>query len=58
VVKVNALLLKELKNDFYDWCGELSINECVSNPALIEMIERLERLLIRLTHSTEQETAQ
>ncbi len=50
---MKAQLLKQLKDDFYDWCGELSINECVSNTDLIEMIERLERLLIRLTHAAE-----
>ena len=38
--------LRRLKQDFYDWCALLSIDEIVSNAPLICSIERLERALI------------
>lgn len=37
---------KDLKEEFYEWCGLLSIDEIVSNTNLIRSIERLERMLI------------
>ena len=38
--------LKDLKQEFYTWCGLLSIDEILSNPNLIHVIERLERMLL------------
>ena len=38
--------LKDLKQEFYEWCGLLSIDEIVSNTNLIRVIERLERMLL------------
>ncbi len=43
---MEKFLYRKLKYNFFDWCSFLSLNECVSNPALIKAIERVERLLI------------
>ena len=43
---MEKILYRKLKFTFYDWCSLLSLDECVSNPELIEAIERVERLLI------------
>ena len=40
--------LKSLKNEFYEWCGLLSIEEILSNSNLIKTIERLQRLLVEV----------
>ncbi|GEM_PF-1381797 len=37
--------LSDLKSEFHDWCGLLSENEIVSNPCLVRVIERIERML-------------
>lgn len=37
--------LQSLKLAFYDWMGTLSIEEICSNPALIEELKRIQRLL-------------
>lgn len=39
--------IQALKQEFYDWCSLLSIDEVVSNRPLIAAIERLERALIK-----------
>ena len=38
--------VKELKNEFHEWCGLLSIEEIMSNPVLIRIMERVERLIL------------
>ncbi|MGK5086976.1 hypothetical protein WDW86_05415 [Bdellovibrionota bacterium FG-2] len=38
--------LNQLKLEFFEWCGLLSIDEIVSNANLIRVIERLERMLL------------
>ena len=38
--------LRELKEEFYDWCTMLSLDELASNVPLGKAIERLERSLI------------
>lgn len=43
-------IITSLKHDFYDWCGMLSIDECVSNERLIKLIEQLERLILTAEH--------
>ena len=43
---MEKILYRKLKFTFYDWCSLLSLDECVSNPELIEAIEQVERLLI------------
>lgn len=43
---VASSTLKDLKHEFYEWCGLLSIDEIVSNPPLIRAIERIERMLL------------
>ena len=48
-MKVETVLLKELKLNFYDWCSYLSIDEVISNESLIVVIEKVERLLIAVT---------
>lgn len=47
---MEKLLLNELKLHFYDWCSYLTIDEIVSNEALIAEIENLERILVAATH--------
>ena len=42
----NLSALKDLKWAFYDWCASLTIDEIVSNEPLIEVIERVERMLV------------
>ena len=37
--------LRELKEDFRQWCGLLSTKEIMSNPELIQAIKRLDRML-------------
>ena len=37
--------LATLKDDFNEWCGVLSIDEIMSNPPLIRVVERLIRML-------------
>lgn len=39
-------LLSQLKKDFFEWCGLLSIEEVLSNPRLMEVAERVERMLL------------
>lgn len=39
-------LLNELKDEFRQWCGMLSIDEIVSNKNLIIKIERFERMIL------------
>lgn len=34
--------LKELKREFREWCGLLSLEEILSNPDLIQVIKQLE----------------
>lgn len=46
----NYQFIRRLKEEFYDWCGLLSIDEVVSNTLLIGSIERLERQLITVCH--------
>jgi len=41
--------LRELKEDFRQWCGLLSIKEIMSNPKLMQSIKRLERMLSAAT---------
>ena len=36
--------IKKLKEEFREWCGQLSIEEIISNPPLIEAIKRIESL--------------
>lgn len=38
--------LRELKEEFYDWCALLSIDEVASNTSLIKAIKRVETTLI------------
>lgn len=38
--------LRELKEEFYDWCCLLSIDEVASNEALIKANNRVERFLV------------
>lgn len=38
--------LKDIKQEFYEWCGLLSIDEIASNAPLLKSIERLERMLL------------
>lgn len=42
--------LIRLKENFYDWCSLLSIDEVVSNYRLIAAIERIERELVSATY--------
>lgn len=37
---------KELKHEFYEWCGLLSIEEIIANANLIGVIERVQRILL------------
>lgn len=39
-------LFGALKHQFFDWCSQLTIDECVSNDQLIQTIEQVERYLI------------
>lgn len=46
-VKHNIVpLVQNLKKDFRDLCGLLSVEEIMSNGPLIRVIERLERMLL------------
>lgn len=38
--------LTGVKQEFYEWCGLLSIDEIASNIPLLNSIERLERMLL------------
>lgn len=38
--------LSNVKQEFYEWCGLLSIDEIASNIPLLKSIERLERMLL------------
>lgn len=40
--------LKEIKNEFYEFCGMLSLDEIVGNPDLIRTIEEIERLILSM----------
>ncbi len=40
--------LTQLKIEFYEWCGLLSIDEVMSNSSLMEAIEQVERTLLGL----------
>lgn len=46
LISSSTSVLTDLKNEFYSWCGLLSIDEIVSNMQLIRAIERLERMLL------------
>ena len=37
---------KEFKEEFYEWCGLLSIDEIIANANLIGVIERVQRILL------------
>lgn len=41
-----ASTLTNVKQEFYEWCGLLSIDEIASNIPLLKSIERLERMLL------------
>ncbi len=38
----------ELKHDFYQWCGLLSVDEILENQDLIRVIERLQRMFLAI----------
>jgi len=40
--------LKKIEEAFLDWCSLLSLDELCSNPKLIPIIERVERMLLTL----------
>lgn len=44
-------LLLDLKSEFYEWCGLVSIDEICSNPFLIHAIEGVERELLAVQNS-------
>ena len=45
-MKIQTEMLTGLKHEFYEWCGLLSVEEIVSNTNLIQVIKRLERMLL------------
>ncbi len=44
---MNKYLITQLKEEFYDWCTMLSIDEIASNRRLMRAIERMEKRLLR-----------
>lgn len=44
---MNSILLRKLKEDYYEWCGLLSIEEIMRNQLLIRVVERLQQLLLK-----------
>ena len=44
-------IFRQLKDEFHYWCGLLSVDECVGNGKLIELIEEIERLLIKASNA-------
>jgi len=44
---MNRDLITQVKEEFYDWCWMLSIEEIASNRRLMLAIERMERRLLR-----------
>lgn len=43
---MNREYLIRLRNEFYDWCSLLSLDEAASNEKLIAAIEHAERSLV------------
>lgn len=43
---MNTKTINDLRKEFHEWCGLLSIDEIGTNPDLMRIIERLERMLI------------
>jgi len=43
--------LKKIEEEFLDWCSLLSLDELCSNPKLISIIERVERMLLTMTQT-------
>lgn len=41
-------LITQVKHNFHTWCGVLSLKEILSNKELMNVIERLERMLIAM----------
>ncbi len=46
---MEKILYQKIKFSFFDWCSFLSIDECASNPELINAIEQVESLLFTAT---------
>ena len=43
--------LKKIEETFLDWCSLLSLDELCSNPRLVSIIERVERMLLTMTQT-------
>ena len=43
--------LKHIEEAFLDWCSLLSLDEVCSNPKLVSIIERVERMLLTMTQN-------
>ena len=46
-----GVTLKEIEQAFLDWCSLLSLDELCSNPRLVSIIERMERMLLTMTQN-------
>jgi len=47
---MEKLFIETIKNEFRQMCGSLSVSEIFQNQDLIEAIERMEKLLIKLSY--------
>ena len=43
-----ANVVQILKHQFYVWCGQLSIDEIVSNSKLIDAIREVETMILKI----------
>ena len=43
---MTTIFLKKLRDQFYDWCSQLSLDEVASNEELIRTIEEMERFIL------------